>query len=349
MWIEKTRTGLRMVERYDINGKKTRVSVPLEKDTPKARKQAAEELRLKAERIARPVSAMALPEALEEYVRIKDCKDSTRITNRADNKVIAEILGDVPLSSLTAVTVRRVFAITEMPAKKKNRAIKAFCAFARWAHEMEYTPENLSDRLRTVKDDAPPKDPGELYLEPDQLSELLSHLHGMAYYVARFLVLTGCRIGEATALTPDDIGERYVTISKAYAFHVHEITSPKTSTSIRDIYIQPELAELLAEFKKWRALDCMAYGIRPRTLFYTRTGGYYTEGDFSRQLRPYGAHPHILRHTHVALLAEQGMSLDAIARRIGHAGSGTTKAVYYHVTQKQRLKDEQALDMVRIL
>ncbi len=338
-----------MVERYEVNGKIKRLSVPLEKDTPKARKQAAEELRAKSERITRPISAMLLSEALEEWLRLKDCKESTRITERSVNKAIISILGDAPLASFSAVSCRRTFAIAELPIKSKNRAIKLFKAFARWAHEMEYTPENLADRLRQVKDDTPEKDPSELYLEPDQLRALLDQLHGMPYYVARFLVLTGCRIGEATALTPEDIGEKYIRIEKAWSKTTREITTPKTKASIRDVYIQPELAEFLAEFRKWRALDCMAYGIRPKTLFYTRTGGFYTEGDLGFKLRPLGTHPHILRHTHVALLAEQGMSLDAIARRIGHAGTGTTRAVYYHVTEKQRIIDEQALASVRIL
>ena len=59
--------------------------------------------------------------------------------------------------------------------------------------------------------------------------------------------------------------------------------------------------------------------------------------------------PHIFRHTHTALLAEQGVTLDAIARRLGHADSTITKSVYYHVTKKQRQKDEAALAAVRIL
>lgn len=349
MWIEKTRNGLRMVERYEINGKIKRLSVPLERDTPKARKQAAAALAEKAAIITMPISSMKLSAALEEYVKLKDCKESTRKTNRTDNKVIVAILGDDPLASYSAVSVRRTFALDETIPKKKNRAIKAFKAFARWAYEMEYTHEYIAERLRIVKDNTPEKDPSELYLEPEQLKSLLENLHGMPYYISRFLVLTGCRIGEATALTLEDIGENYIHITKAYSIHTREITTPKTKTSIRDIYIQPELAEFLAEYKKWRALDCMAYGKRPKTLFYSRTGELYAENHLARYLRPLGAHPHILRHTHVALLAEQGMTLEAISRRIGHKGAGTTRAVYYHVTEKQRRKDEAALAAIRIL
>jgi integrase len=57
----------------------------------------------------------------------------------------------------------------------------------------------------------------------------------------------------------------------------------------------------------------------------------------------------MLRHTHVALLAEQGMSLEAIARRLGHDGTQTTKKVYYHVTEKQKQKDEEKMASIRIL
>ena len=158
-----------------------------------------------------------------------------------------------------------------------------------------------------------------LYLEQKQLKNLLDQLNGkdqMAYYMTRFLALTGMRIGEASALTPEDVGDKYISITKAYDNMTYTVSVPKTKTSIRQIYIQPELRELLNEYLKWRNLDMMAYGLRPPTLFYSRRGGYYIERLYNRALPP-GIHPHMLRHTHVALLAEQGMSLEAIARRLG--------------------------------
>ena len=64
---------------------------------------------------------------------------------------------------------------------------------------------------------------------------------------------------------------------------------------------------------------------------------------------PKHLHPHIFRHTHTALLAEQGISLDAIARRLGHSNSDVTKQIYFHVTKKLKKLDENALDKVSIL
>ena len=43
------------------------------------------------------------------------------------------------------------------------------------------------------------------------------------------------------------------------------------------------------------------------------------------------------------------LSLEAIARRIGHKGTATTKAVYYHVTEKQRQKDEEKMAQIKLL
>lgn len=58
--------------------------------------------------------------------------------------------------------------------------------------------------------------------------------------------------------------------------------------------------------------------------------------------------PHALRHTHVALMAEKGIRLDAIADRLGHSDSRITKEVYYHCTKKQREIDNAAFDSVSL-
>ena len=349
MWIEKTRNGLRLVDRVKIDGKTRRISVPLDKDTPQARRRAADALRAKAEAVAVPVSVLRLSDAIEDYKQLKDCRASTLRTAAVNLRHAQDILGDVPLASLTPAYIRRRFYQSDEAPTVVNRSLSAFKTFCGWCVDMEYMTDNPARNIRPLKIDAPETDPAELYLEPERLQALLDQLHGMAYYATRFLALTGCRIGEAAALTPDDIGEKYITINKSLCSATGEVTMPKNRSSVRDVFIQPELRELLDDFLKWRNLDMMATGLRPSTLFYSRGGEVYREQYLDRVLFPLGAHPHLLRHTHVAILAAAGVSLDAIARRIGHKGTGTTKAVYYHVTERQREKDEAALAAVRIL
>jgi integrase len=46
--------------------------------------------------------------------------------------------------------------------------------------------------------------------------------------------------------------------------------------------------------------------------------------------------PHSLRHAHTSLLAEAGVSLEAIMARLGHRDDDTTKNVYLHVTNPKK-------------
>ena len=57
---------------------------------------------------------------------------------------------------------------------------------------------------------------------------------------------------------------------------------------------------------------------------------------------------HIFRHTHISILAEQGVPLKAIMQRVGHNEPRTTIAVYTHVTdqmEKETVDKLNALDI----
>ena len=58
---------------------------------------------------------------------------------------------------------------------------------------------------------------------------------------------------------------------------------------------------------------------------------------------------HAFRHTHVAMLAENSVSLDTIMRRVGHADSRTTKDIYMHVTKNMKWQDAQQISIVKII
>lgn len=97
----------------------------------------------------------------------------------------------------------------------------------------------------------------------------------------------------------------------------------------------------------------MANGIRTNLLFFSRTGNHIETNNFASRLKmcksDKNLHPHIFRHTHASLLAEQGYNLDAISRRLGHSDSGITKKIYLHVTEKVKQRDEEKLKEIRLL
>jgi len=58
---------------------------------------------------------------------------------------------------------------------------------------------------------------------------------------------------------------------------------------------------------------------------------------------------HSSRHTHTALLAEAGVPLETISRRLCHANSGITRNIYMHVTNQIRDSNSTKLKLVKLL
>ena len=49
------------------------------------------------------------------------------------------------------------------------------------------------------------------------------------------------------------------------------------------------------------------------------------------------------------MLAEAGVPLETISRRLGHSDSKITREVYMHVTEGMKRQDRERLEKVRIL
>lgn len=351
MWIERTSKGLRMCERYvGLDGKTHRACVTLARDTAQARRRAQEELQRIISHKSTLGDVIALNRLVELYLDSRELKPSTRLNYESAFRQIVDILGDLTTASLTAPQALRRLSESKKAQSTLNRYIVLLNGLLAWSYDFGYMSEKV--HIRSFKEKQIKSDASENYLEADELSDVLHQLEGsMAYYVSRFLVLTGCRIGEASALTWDDIDDRYVHITKAWK-RENGTSTPKTAHSVRDIFIQPELRTFLREYRKYRLIHMTAYGIRTELLFFSDVGTHYESHHLIRALQRVSCekhlHPHIFRHTHTALLAEQGMSLDAISRRLGHSNSNITKEIYFHVTEKLKARDEEAMSRVTI-
>ena len=348
MWVEKTKTGFRACERIKLYGKTKMVTVHFDKDTPRARKSAFQALSDKIDTLMHPATNKPLNELVELYLDKKDCKESTRNVSRINMNNIMSIIGDIPPDP--ALINQKLLESAKSP-KTINTYLQTFRAFLRWCYKYGYIEQDIAPRIVPLPDRSPKTPSEEKYLEPEELRSVLSQLSGMTYYLCKFLALTGCRIGEALVLTMDDLDGDVIHITKTLAGHT--VTSPKTESSVRDIYIQPELAELLSEYKEYRLKYLMSYGIRTDRLFFSPHGNTVCQKRAARQLRQAECnkhlHFHIFRHTHVALLAEQGVPLEVISRRLGHENSKITKDIYYHVTNLQKEKDKKMIQKIRII
>lgn len=191
------------------------------------------------------------------------------------------------------------------------------------------------------------------YLEKDELSHFLEATKRKYYYYAlfRFLSFSGCRVGEALALTWADINENLVTVNKTLSW-IHKkhngetmlIQEPKTSASFREIYIDNETLSILSALKeekrRWKIhqMDAIDYvfAYKPNKVISTcqvnrRFKEFLSEAGINKDLTT-----HSLRHTHASILAAAGVPLEEIQKRLGHGNDKTTREIYYHVTAARK-------------
>ena len=348
-WVEKTSSGsLRLCERIKVDGSWKRLTVPLEKDTAQARRRATEALEEKKREMLHPINKRSLKSLMELYMSKKDCRPSTMANTKRSLMAIYNTIGEIPLEP--SLINQKLLEDPRKPSAV-NVNLMPFRAFLRWCFRYGYIPEDIAPRVPNLPDKTPKKDPDQKYLEHEELADALDQMAGMYLYLSKFLVLSGCRIGEAIALTMEDLDDDYIHITKTHS--EYGIGEAKTRSSMRDVSIQQNLAELLEEYKRWRLLYMVSKGIRTDLLFFSPSGEHIYRNAYDAYLNkikgPKHIHAHMFRHTHVALLAEQGVPLDVISRRLGHEDSRITKDIYFHVTKKLKQRDAEILANVKII
>lgn len=198
------------------------------------------------------------------------------------------------------------------------------------------------------------------YLEKEDLKIFLNSIkHNEKYNsYAIFLTLayTGIRRSELAALKWDDIDFTAKTININKNVYIprgkHEdyiLQTPKTKTSKRVISVTENVLQELIRLRSFQKQEQMlhrsewhyenfvftapknpGYPINPM-IIWNRMKKSLAASGLNTTLSP-----HSLRHTHTSLLAEAGVSLEAIMERLGHANDVITKTIYLHITQETK-------------
>ena len=364
MWVEQLPSGkFRMVERYTdpMTGKKKKVSVTTDRNTTSSRKAAMKSLEEKIQKAGgsgsdvRALTFKGLVEKWREYQKIT-VKKSTYTRNYFAGETLIGIIGpDVLVDNITAGFVMDRLLTTKKKPGTINEYLRRFKSIMRWGYKTDNVI-NISylDKLEPLKDEEKKQKLADKFLEAKEVNTLIQGMKNEKWQdLTQFLVLTGLRCGEAFALTDQDIDlhERVIHVTKTLDAVNDLITTPKTNTSVRDVYIQDELLSLCRKLRGETMAKRLLRG--NGMIFYTGASSYYSFEKYFREntikLLGRPLTPHSLRHTHVALLAENGMPLDMISRRLGHQDSRVTRDVYFHVTQKLKEKENKMLQQVSIL
>lgn len=226
-------------------------------------------------------------------------------------------------------------------------------------HEFRILRENPIQKIKIPKDVN--KTNQLCYFTREQLEQFL---HGVSepqknakykksmQYLALFTLLarTGLRIGEALALTWDDVNfdTNRLTVSKTLVYPLNStpyLSTPKSVSSVRTLKLDDATGKLLKKHRLNQKEVCMAYeNYRPsenNLMFHQQDGRWlrtnvvreYFKEVCKREGLPILS-PHALRHSHAVHLLESGANLKYVSERLGHASVKVTADTYLHVTEK---------------
>lgn len=243
----------------------------------------------------------------------------------------------------------------------KKDLFKELSAIFNYAVRMEYIAKNPCRITGNFKEpESMPQSTVLHYYTADQFKAFITEAKNTAqtlrdwdfYVFFSIAFYTGMRKGEINALRWTDIQGDFISITKAVTqkLRAGDVEGPpKTKSSVRTLQIPTPLKEILSAHKtRQKAISSFTES------FYV-CGGIRCLRDSSISNRnfQYAAAanlPHIkihdFRHSHASLLANAGINIQEIARRLGHSDVKMTWNTYAHLYPKE---EERAVEILNHL
>ena len=159
-------------------------------------------------------------------------------------------------------------------------------------------------------------------------------------YKAFFYALyyTGARKGEILATTWDDwnLTKNTLKINKSITKKVYGqswlITTPKNQSSVREISIPPVLSNVMKEFKENNKNNKFVFfGDKP----LADSNIQRIQETACKEANVKKIRLHDFRHSHASFLLSQGVSVVAVAKRLGHKNIEQTLNTYAHMMPRE--------------
>lgn len=230
-------------------------------------------------------------------------------------------------------------------------------------HEFNIIRENPIQKIKVPKDTE--KVDKVSFFTKDQLEQFLDavktpvknakYQKSIQYY-ALFTLMgrTGIRIGEALALTWDDINfeDKILTINKTLVYPLNSapyLSTPKSKNSVREVKLDDATIRLMKKHKLNQKEVILQYenykASKDNIMFHQHEGRWLRTNvvrDYFKEVCKRAGlpilSPHALRHTHAVHLLEAGVNIKYVSERLGHASVKVTADTYLHVTKK--IEDE---------
>lgn len=260
---------------------------------------------------------------------------------------IAPTLGSIQLTRLTeehiAAWVKRLETTKRaktgrVPSPKTIANIHGFLSGALGAAVPKHIPANpcAGRRLPRSTGDGGSKD---IDVDGDDM-RILTHEEFAAMREAiiepyrpmlRFMVISGFRWGELSALRPGDVDRhnRIVRVRRAWKYSSagYKLGPPKTRRSRREINVSAELLDELDCSQEWLFTNADKGPVR-----YQAFRPIFDRAAAKAELAPQPT-PHDMRHTCASWLLAAGHPMIEVSRYLGHENISTTVNLYGHVNR----------------
>lgn len=230
---------------------------------------------------------------------------------------------------------------------------------------MEYLPKNPLDKVGNFRASGEIKKEMQYYTadefkkfiavarESAENADINGILGEWDYYVFFAIAFyTGLRKGEIHGLEWRDIDGAYLSVKRSIAQKLKgddRETAPKNKSSIRTLQIPAPLLRILDEHKaRWKAVPGF-------TETYKVCGGTRSLRDttiekhnrrFAELAGVKKIRIHDFRHSHASLLANAGINIQEVARRLGHSRIEMTWNTYSHLYPKEEERAIKVLDEI---
>lgn len=209
----------------------------------------------------------------------------------------------------------------------------------KYAILLEYINSNPCQHI-TVPKGLPKKK--RLPATPDEANAIIANVDKDFGVLAYFFLFTGCRRGEALAITPADINisNKTVSINKTVEWigsRPQIKNSPKTDAGNREIPLTDKLIELIKPLMK------------QNYIFQNDKGELLNNSQVTRGWEKYQKEtgiqstPHQLRHSYQTMLFDAGIDVKTAQKWLGHADIKTTLDVYTHLSETRLAQSTEKL------
>jgi integrase len=184
-------------------------------------------------------------------------------------------------------------------------------------------------------------------------NETSSSIYEWNFYVFfNIAFYTGMRKGEIYALTWNDVSDNVIHITKSITQKIKgndRVTPPKNKSSVRDVKIPKVLKNVLEEHLnryKWIAGFTTEWYICGgekciRDTSVDKHNRKYAKAAGLKRIRI-----HDFRHSHASLLANSGINIQEVARRLGHSNVEITWNTYSHLYPQEEDRAIEILDNI---